>query len=159
MSTGLQALVISVVALLGSLAVWAIKGAPVRLTDDEVRLTTVIEDWGGEVLWVDARKRDEWQRNGLEGSVLINLDADENLDSLIAEALPRLAVAKRVVIYCGDAGCGTSHEVSRQLCSHDIGVKGDRTKTEPTGDLEIYVLHGGWEALAKAGLVRVSDSR
>jgi len=158
-NTGLQTLVIAALALLGSLAVWMIKGPPVRLTNDEVKLATVIDEWGGDVLWIDARKREEWRRNGLEGSVLVNLEADENLEAMIVDALPRFAEAKRVVIYCGDSGCGTSHEVSKQLCNFELGVKGDRTNPDPGKGLEIFVLYGGWEALAKAGLVPVSESR
>ena len=153
-STSLQTLIIVAVALAGSLVVYFVKGPPARLTNDEVKLTTVVNDWDGDVLWVDARKREEWKRNGLPGSVLINLESDEDFDSMIAEALPRINQAKRIVIYCGDSGCGTSHEVSKRLCGYGLGVKGDRTKSDPAANgPEIYVLYGGWDTLAKAGLV------
>jgi rhodanese-related sulfurtransferase len=154
MKAVLQASIIAAVSLLGALTVWLVKGPPERLTDDEVELSTVTGDWGGRVLWVDARKREEWRRNGVEGSVLINLDAAEDFDSMVAEALPRLAEAKRIVVYCGDSGCGTSREVSKLLCEYGLGVKGDRKNSDPEAHgPEIYVLHGGWDALAKAGMV------
>ena len=37
-------------------------------------VSTVLNDWGGEVVWVDARKRAEWEKNGIPGSVLVNTD-------------------------------------------------------------------------------------
>lgn len=140
MSTGLQAAVISAVALLGALLVWQVAGPPVRLAADEVELTTVVNDWGSKVLWVDARKRADWMRDGVSGSVLITLDAAEDFDSLVAEALPRVAAAPRVVVYCGEPGCGSSREVAKRLRTFGIGP-------------QVFALHGGWRALADAGLV------
>jgi len=79
---------------------------------------------------------------------------------MIAEALPRINEANRIVIYCGDSGCGTSHEVSRKLAEYGLGVKGNRAKSDPAANgPEIYVLYGGWETLAKAGLVPFSGSK
>jgi rhodanese-related sulfurtransferase len=140
MGSGLQASVIAAVALAGALLLWKVVGPPQRLADDEVELATVLGEWGGEVVWVDARKRAEWERNGLEGSVLINTDAAEDFDTLVAEALPQLAPAERVVIYCATAGCDTSRLIARRLREYEIGP-------------EFYALHGGLRALVEAGLI------
>ena len=140
MSTGLQAALISVVAAVGSMVVWCVHGPPQRLAPDEVELATVLNDWQGEVLWVDARKRAEWEKNGVAGSVLVTLDAAEDFDALVEAAFPRLAESQRVVIYCGDPGCGSSREVAARLRALDFGP-------------QYFALHGGWGVLAAAGMV------
>jgi rhodanese-related sulfurtransferase len=143
MGSGLQALVIGVVALLGSLAVWKLAGPPERLRDGEVYLSTVQEEWGGEVLWVDARKRSEWKKNGLAGSVLISLEAGEDFESLVAEAIEKFATAERVVVYCGSRGCSTGLEVAAKLEEFQLGPR-------------CYSLHGGVQTLIDAGLINDS---
>ena len=146
-----QTACIAAISAAGALATWRVVGPPDRslppvpcdpatVPAGEVCLATVTGDWGGQVVWADARPRAEWQRDGLTGSVLLTPDAKENFDSLVAEALPKLAEAKRVVIYCADQGCGTSHEVAKRLKGYGIGP-------------EYFVLHGGWRALTTAGLV------
>lgn len=140
MSTGLQATIIAVVAMFGSLVVWRVHGPPQRLAPDEVELATVLNDWQGEVLWIDARKRAEWEKGGVAGAVLITLDAAENFDALVEEAFPKLAETRRAVIYCGDPGCGSSREVAKRLRSYEFGP-------------EYFALYGGVGALRAAGLV------
>ena len=140
MGSGLQAMVIGAVAMLGSLAVWKMAGPPTRLQPDEVELATVLNEWNGEVLWVDARSRAEWQGNGVGGSVLITLDPAEDFDGLIAEALPKLVSHSRLVVYCSEPGCGSSRQVVQRLEAADLGLK-------------CFALHGGVQKLIEAGLV------
>ena len=144
MGSGTQALVIGLVEVLGALVLWRVEGPPQRLADDEVELATVLGEWGGDVVWVDARKRVEWEKNGLPGSVLVNTDAAENFDTMVAEALPKLAPAERVVVYCATAGCDTSREVAKRLREYQIGPR-------------CYALYGGLRSLIEAGLI--SDSK
>jgi rhodanese-related sulfurtransferase len=148
MNTLQQTAAVAAIALAGAGLTWRLAGPPdrsvpceqSRLPAGEVCLATVTGEWGGEVVWVDARPRAEWQRDGLRGSILLTTHEAENFQDLVAAALERLAVAKRVVIYCSDSGCATSHEVAKQLRGFGIGP-------------EYYVLHGGWRSLAAAGLV------
>jgi len=144
MGSGLQASVIAAVALLGSLLVWKVAGPPERLAEDEVELSTVLQQWGGEVLWVDARKRQDWEKNAMPGSVLINTDPAENFEELVAEALPKLATADRLVVYCATSGCETSRQVAGKLREFEIGP-------------ECYALYGGVQTLIDAGLI--TDSK
>jgi rhodanese-related sulfurtransferase len=141
MRTGAQAAIIAVVALLGSLIVWRIAGPPQRLAADEVELATVLNDWQGKVLWIDARKRADWQRDGLTGSVLVTLDPAEDFDTLVAEALPKFAAIDRAVVYCGDPGCGSSREVAKRLRDYAVGPK-------------FFALRGGWQAIEQAGMAK-----
>jgi rhodanese-related sulfurtransferase len=144
----LQILVVVALALAGAGATWLILGPPDRgvvcdaakLEPGEVCLESLKAD-AGEILWIDARPRADWTRDGVPGSILVTDHRDENLDVLIAEAFPRLVGAKRVVIYCSDVGCGTSKMIAKTLRELEAGP-------------QIVYLHGGWRALAAAEMVR-----
>lgn len=103
---------------------------PAKIREDEICLADV----KGNVLWVDARSRGEWEKNGLKGSILWNMDPKEDPNVFAAEAFPRIAAAELVVIYCGSEKCGTSREVAGRILNMNIGPP-------------IKVLHGGWDAL------------
>ena len=103
---------------------------PAKLCDDEICLADVT----GKVLWVDARSRSEWQKNGLKGSILWNMDPKEDANLFEAEALPHIAAAELVVIYCGSEKCGTSRDVAGRIRKMEIGPP-------------VKVLHGGWDAI------------
>lgn len=108
---------------------------PTKLRNDEICLADV----KGKVLWVDARSRSEWQKNGLKGSILWNMDPKEDADLFEAEALPHIAAAELVVIYCGSEKCGTSREVAGRIRKMEIGPPEK-------------ILHGGWDAIKGSGL-------
>lgn len=95
------------------------------------------------ILWVDARLRKDWLANGLAGSVLWNLDRNEDIQAMEAEAAARIMENPRVVVYCGDENCGLSHQVADQIRALQLGA-------------EVSVLRGGWRALKEAG--RIKDS-
>lgn len=103
---------------------------PTKLHDDEICLA----DAKGKVLWVDARPRGEWQKNGLKGSILWNMDPKEDANLFEAEALTHIAAAELVVIYCGSEKCGTSREVAGRIRKMEIGPP-------------VKILHGGWDAI------------
>lgn len=146
-----QLLVISAVAFAAAGATYLIKGPPQRalacdpakLKPDEVCLEQIPAD--ANVLWVDARPRDEWLRNGLEGSVLWNLDPAEDVRAFEAEVAARLVETPRVIVYCGDESCGVSRQVAQQIRALGLGA-------------EVSVLFGGWRSLSEAGRVRGSSS-
>jgi len=142
-----QLAAISAVALAAAGATWWIKGPPLRtlvcdpasLKPDEVCLEQIPADTG--VLWVDARPRDEWSRNGVEGSVLWNLDPAEDMQAFEAEAAVRIIETPRVIVYCGDENCGVSRQVAERIRALGLGA-------------EVSVLFGGWRSLSDAGRVR-----
>lgn len=148
MNAASQAAVIVALALAGAVGTWAVKGPPERvlrclpgqLKPDEVCLEAVP---GDGVVWVDARPRKDWMANGLEGSMLWNIDPAEDMQAFEAEAVTRIAMTPRVVVYCGDENCGVSRQVAARIRGLDLGA-------------EVLVLHGGWRALREAG--RVKDS-
>ncbi len=97
------------------------------LAEGEVNLA-VVDAWDEEVLWVDARSRDDYEEAHVPGALLLNEDA---WDDLLFDFFDRWHPGRKVVVYCGSRGCRASHQVAERL-------------REETGDDEIYVLHGGW---------------
>ena len=148
-SLGQLALIVSV-SLAAAGATWLVKGSPERmlrcdpasLKPDEVCLESVPVD--SEVVWVDARSRKDWEKNGLPGSLLWNLDPAEDMQAFEAEAAMRIAMTPRVIVYCGDENCGVSRQIADRIRALDLGA-------------EVSVLHGGWRALSEAGRVRGSN--
>jgi rhodanese-related sulfurtransferase len=145
-----QLAVISLVALAAAGGTWLVKGPPVRalrcdpasLKPDEVCLDQIPA--GAEIVWVDARPRAAWEKNGMEGSVLWNLDPAEDMQAFEAETALRISVTPRVIVYCGDENCGVSRQIADRIRGLGLGA-------------EVSVLRGGWRALSEAGRVRSSN--
>lgn len=153
---------ISCAALIGvlscgaALMTWWLVGPPDRsvsceeeeLTSGYVCLKTV-KSWGeGRCLWVDARPRKLWEKNGVSGSVLLTDDHMEDYDHLYHKFMNAVfnngEIFPYVVIYCNEEGCGSSKAIAKQLrdeVAADLGFK-------------VYVLHGGWKALAAERMTR-----
>lgn len=89
-----------------------------------------------EVVWVDARPRELWERNGYPDSVLLTDHPSEDFSSLMAEAFEHLISAQTVVVYCATEGCGSSEPVAQKIKELDL------LPAE-----QVFVLHGGWKAL------------
>ena len=131
-------------------ATWWIKGPPERLFHcDPASLKpgeVCLEDVKGQpgLLWIDARSRSKWQADGLPGSILWNLDPEEDMRVFEAEAAPRLLEASKVVVYCDDQNCGISHQVADRVRALDLAG-------------EVVVLKGGFRALREAGMIKGSN--
>ncbi len=147
-----QIAVIAAIALSATAVTYLTKGHPVRslfcdpatLKPDEVCLQQLPKDMA--VLWVDARPRKDWEKNGVEGSMLWNLDPAEDMQAFEAEAAVRIAATPRVIVYCGDENCGISRQVAERIRQMDLGA-------------EVSVLRGGWRALSEAGRVRMTKDQ
>lgn len=103
---------------------------PAKISPDEICLADVKDN----ALWIDARSRAEWTKNGLKGSVLWNMDPKEDPNTMEAEAAPHIAAAEMVVVYCGSEKCGTSREVADRIRKLGFGP-------------EVKTLFGGWDAI------------
>ncbi len=133
-----------------SFATWKIVGPPDRSVacdqstlDEHFVCLSVVREWKAEeILWVDARPREDWKRNGLSDAVLLN-DQEDWLDLEPEFMMKMLTEAKpKVVVYCNQAGCGSSKYVATQL----------RERHSEALGFEVYVLEGGIKALAAEGL-------
>ena len=145
-----QLAIIGGIALAAAGASWLIIGSPERAIDcnpeqlkaDEICLESIPAD--APVLWVDARSRKEWMTRRVPGSVLWNLDPKEDMQAFEEEVAIRIIETPQVVVYCGDESCGVSRQIAERIRALDLGA-------------EVYVLHGGWEALKESGRVRAPN--
>lgn len=112
---------------------------PAAMSAEELCLQTVLNDLHTDVMWVDARSREDWQRNGLSGSILITNHPAENFDHLLESNVEKLASAKTVIVYCSDIGCGTSKEIANRIRATGLSQS-------------VYALHGGYESIKQANL-------
>lgn len=147
-----QLAVIAALSLAAAGGTWLVKGPPKRLLHcdpaslkaDEVCLQTIPS--GVDIVWVDARNRSDWEKNGVPGSVLWNLDPAEDMQVFEAEVAARIAVTPRVIVYCSDENCGVSRQVADRIRALDLGA-------------EVSTLRGGWRALSEAGRVKGSSPK
>lgn len=147
-----QLAAISSMAFAAAGGTYWLKGPPVRtfacdpatLKPDEVCLDQIPSD--GQILWVDARLRKDWEQSGLSGSLLWNLDPTEDMQAFEAETAMRIMETPRVIVYCGDENCGLSHQIAERIRGLQLGA-------------EVSVLRGGWRALNEAGRIKGSSPK
>ena len=121
------------VALLMFLAAWPALAAaflhPSR--PDPARVPTVeastVRAWKTPFLWVDARPRGEFLRNGIPGAISL---PEDDWERSIDAFLDAWDAGTPVVVYCEGGDCGTSESVARRL-------------RKEAGITQIYVLKGG----------------
>lgn len=140
-------------AALGGLGTWMIAGPPSRvvacdpaaIAAEEICLATLQAEWpAGSFLWIDARTEEEWKRDGVGGAIHLTTVGGGSFEEQVEANLEHLGSASKVVVYCGSSGCGISKEVVKRL--NALGMIP-----------EVRALHGGWEALHQAGLVKGSS--
>lgn len=144
-----QLVTITCVSLIAAGGTFFLKGPPQRLfvcdlatlKPGEVCLQQIPAV--AKILWVDARLRKDWEKSGVPGSILWNLDPAEDMQVFEAEAAARIMETPRVIVYCGDENCG----ISRQIADRILGLQ---------LSAEVSVLRGGWRALKEAK--RIKDS-
>lgn len=147
-----QLAVILSISLAAAVGTYWFKGAPVRtftcdpanLKNGEICLQQIPLDT--RVLWVDARSRKDWLASGLPGSVLWNLDSNEDMQAMEAEAAMKIIDTPRVIVYCGDENCGLSHQIAEKIRALQLGA-------------DVSVLRGGWRALKEAGRIKDSNQK
>lgn len=105
------------------------------LRDDEVTVAQILERWQGDVLWLDARPRDQFDQGHVPGAALLN---EPQFDELMLAVLDTLQTnTKPVIIYCGGETCEASRKIREKLLQI---VSLD----------ECYILKGGWPAWTAA---------
>jgi len=147
MNLAVQTAVIAGAALVASAVTFKIAGPPERgvvcrqgaLKPGEICLEEVTRRWEGKVLWIDARQRVDWEKNGMPGSLLWNLTEDEQ--TFEAAAMERLVEGLPVIVYCDSASCGVSTQIAAKIRALEVAP-------------EVHSLHGGAEALKAAGMLK-----
>ena len=94
---------------------------------------SVVKTWKNAFIWVDARPRADFLRDGIPGAISLSEDEwERSIDTF----LDAWEAGKPVVVYCGGGDCGTSESVARRL-------------RKEARIPEIYVLKGGVDAWRK----------
>lgn len=101
------------------------------LKEGEVTLATATQ-WSN-VLWVDARARQDYEDEHIPDAVLLN---EDDWESLLPGFLERWQPEMNVVVYCSSSGCRASSSVADRL-RQEVGLE------------SVYVLKDGWEAWLK----------
>ena len=103
--------------------------------EDEVTVEQIRERWRDDVLWLDARPRDQYDKAHVPGALPLN---EQEFDELLLGLLDRLQTnTKPVVIYCGGARCEASRKVRERLL-------------EVVSIDQCRILKGGWPAWTAA---------
>ena len=89
--------------------------------------------WGDNVIWVDARPDNEFERDHIPGAILLN---EDSWNELLPQFLGQWSPEKRVVVYCSAQSCNASREVAKRL-REEAQLK------------NVFVLDGGWEGWLK----------
>jgi rhodanese-related sulfurtransferase len=105
------------------------------LSEDEVTLLIVAERWGDEVIWIDARQREDFEKGHIPGAMLLN---EQGWTDQLWEIWPTLETGDvPVVVYCDSRACHASRKIADRL-------------RQNTGREGIFVLKGGWAEYEKA---------
>ena len=137
-----QALVILVLATVAAAAAFqfhskapALYAVQEPLKADEVGLKEIQERWKGDVIWLDARPQDQFDKEHIPEAKLLN---EQGFDEQLLELLQTLQTAtKPVIIYCSGQKCEASRHVREKLLAM---VPMDNC----------YILKGGWPAWKEA---------
>ena len=89
--------------------------------------------WGDNVIWVDARPDNEFERDHIPGAILLN---EDRWTDLLPQLLGQWSPEKKVVVYCSAQSCNASREVAKRL----------RDEAQLRN---VFVLDGGWEEWLK----------
>jgi rhodanese-related sulfurtransferase len=90
----------------------------------------MVQPWGDQVLWVDARPRAKYDHEHIPGAVLLN---EDEWNQLLPPFLDAWDPDVPVVVYCDGGSCEASQHIAERL----------RTELKIE---KIHVLKGGWSA-------------
>jgi rhodanese-related sulfurtransferase len=103
-----------------------------RVADSDFVEVGTARAWGANVIWVDARPTDEFERDHIPSAASLNEDHwGEGLPQFLAKDW---SPEKKIVVYCSAASCNLAEDVARRL------------REEARLPNDIRILKGGWEA-------------
>lgn len=108
---------------------WYVHQDPAK--EGEVTMSQIHSQWNDEVLWIDARSREDFEKEHIPNAILLN---EAEVDALLFEHFDRIqSNEKPIVIYCNGLSCEASHRM-RDYLKERIAID------------QIFVLRGGWDA-------------
>ncbi len=103
-----------------------------RVAESDLVEVATARGWGDNVLWIDARPSDEFERAHIPGAVSLNEDRwSQGLAQFMGT---QWSPEKKIVVYCSAANCNLAEDVARRL------------REEAKLPNDIRILKGGWEA-------------
>jgi len=107
-----------------------------RVAESDFVEVDTARGWAANVIWVDARPSEEFERDHIPGAVSLNEDRwVEGLSQFLGT---QWSPGKKIIVYCSAASCNLAEDVARRL------------REEAKLPNDIRILKGGWEAwLAK----------
>ena len=101
------------------------------LKADEVGLKEIQARWQGDVIWLDARPRDQFDAGHIPSARLLN---EQEFEAQLLEMLDTLqAATKPIIISCGGQKCEASRHIREKLLTM-VPVE------------NCFILKGGWPA-------------
>lgn len=99
---------------------------PETLEEGHVCLAQVLKEWPGKVIWIDARKQDDFERHTItQAPVYPVRPADANYQELLANAMEALMTAEDrgfcIVIFA--AGTAPPATVANELKKPEYGIR------------------------------------
>ena len=128
---GKSAMLLVLAALLGAGSAFINPAARNLLKDDERsdEIAPAAASWlGPRALWIDARSRVEFDKDHIEGALLLN---EDDWSGLLPQVVEHWKPGMPVIVYCDSGGCQASRKVAGRL-RDEAGI--DTAK----------VLHGDW---------------
>jgi len=97
----------------------------------QVSMEQITTDYGGDVIWIDARKGEDFEAGHVPKAINLSQEAwndqlFEHLDTLSSSLKP-------IVVYCDGEECALSKKVAQEL--RELGLS------------EVYYIKGGWKEL------------
>ena len=89
--------------------------------------------WGDNVIWVDARPDNEFERDHIPNAILLN---EDRWSELLPQFLGQWSPERKIIVYCSAQSCNASREVAKRL-RDEAQLK------------NVFVLDGGWEEWLK----------
>ena len=148
MRLSLQILVIIIIVAVSGLGIyfWHPDRPPLylvagQLRNDEVQLQQVLK-WVNDkgVVWIDARSREDYEIDHVEGAFLLNEMEDFYLllEPIWSEVQNKADLP--FIVYCSSESCLASRKVADKL-------------RDTVGVAEVYILEGGLKSLISSGLI------
>ncbi|MEY2526080.1 MAG: hypothetical protein QOE73_851 [Verrucomicrobiota bacterium] len=100
----------------------------------ELVTVTQAREWGDNVIWVDARPEEDFDRDHVPGAISLN---EDRWNELLPQFLAAWSPEKKVVVYCSTQSCNLAMEVAHRL-RNEAQLK------------NVFVLQGGWEEWLKS---------
>jgi 3-mercaptopyruvate sulfurtransferase SseA len=108
---------------------WHLSAEP--LSEAEVSIASIAQQWQNQVLWIDARSQERYNTAHIPGALLLN---EQSFDQHLFDHIETLQNnSKPVVVYCDAQKCQASKAIRQALITR-MGLQ------------NVWLLHGGWPA-------------